>query len=318
MARGEERHPRCGAARNRFPRSLMPRPLWRRGAHPPGQRLGTFTGAWAGSGVSCWSRGSGTRFPSPASRISDQRDRPLRRELERPHEQGTPLSLRYDTQRRPADAGHRLLASRTRSLSREMLDDLGIDYVEGGYPGANPTDTAFFAKKRTRRAAFTAFGMVKRAGRSVSNDPGLQDLLQREGGRHLLRRQGVGFSRQARARLQQRGEPRIRSPSRSRRQSRRGARRCSTASTSSTATRPIRTMRSPASRRRLAQARAGRCSATPMAARYPTRWRRSLATVVARFRRRADRHPRAQRHRPGRGEFASPRCAPARGRSRAR
>jgi 2-isopropylmalate synthase len=62
-------------------------------------------------------------------------------------------------------------------LVARMLDDLGIDYVEGGYPGANPTDTAFLSEKRTRRAAFTAFGMVKRAGRSVSNDPGVQDLL---------------------------------------------------------------------------------------------------------------------------------------------
>ena len=52
-------------------------------------------------------------------------------------------------------------------LVAKMLDELGIDYVEGGYPGANPTDTAFFARKRTSRAAFTAFGMVKRAGRSV-------------------------------------------------------------------------------------------------------------------------------------------------------
>ena len=34
-----------------------------------------------------------------------------------------------------------------------MLDEFGIDYVEGGYPGANPTDTAFFAQKRTARAA---------------------------------------------------------------------------------------------------------------------------------------------------------------------
>ena len=59
-----------------------------------------------------------------------------------------------------------------------MLDALGIDYVEGGYPGANPTDTAFFSARRTRKAAFTAFGMVKRAGRSAANDPGLQGLLQ--------------------------------------------------------------------------------------------------------------------------------------------
>ena len=44
-----------------------------------------------------------------------------------------------------------------------MLDRLGVDYVEGGYPGANPTDSAFFDKKRTERATFTAFGMTKRA-----------------------------------------------------------------------------------------------------------------------------------------------------------
>ena len=59
----------------------------------------------------------------------------------------------------------------------KMLDDFGIDYVEGGYPGANPTDTAFFEKKRTRRSAFVAFGMTKRAGVSASNDPGLAALI---------------------------------------------------------------------------------------------------------------------------------------------
>jgi 2-isopropylmalate synthase len=58
-----------------------------------------------------------------------------------------------------------------------MLDDLGVDYVEGGYPGANPTDTAFFAEKRTPKATFTAFGMTKRPGVSLSNDPGIRDLL---------------------------------------------------------------------------------------------------------------------------------------------
>ncbi|PZU87990.1 MAG: citramalate synthase [Shinella sp.] len=59
-----------------------------------------------------------------------------------------------------------------------MLDEFGLDYVEGGYPGANPTDTAFFTKKRTERAGFVAFGMTKRAGVSVSNDPGISQLLQ--------------------------------------------------------------------------------------------------------------------------------------------
>ena len=59
-----------------------------------------------------------------------------------------------------------------------MLDEFGMDYVEGGYPGANPTDTEFFAKKRTARSKFVAFGMTKRAGVSVSNDPGLAALIQ--------------------------------------------------------------------------------------------------------------------------------------------
>ncbi len=60
-----------------------------------------------------------------------------------------------------------------------VLDDLGIDYIEGGYPGANPTDTELFANRPvTKRARFTAFGMTKRAGRSASNDPGFQALVQ--------------------------------------------------------------------------------------------------------------------------------------------
>jgi 2-isopropylmalate synthase len=58
-----------------------------------------------------------------------------------------------------------------------MLDRLGLDYIEGGYPGANPVDTAFFNEKQTLNAKFTAFGMTKRAGVSASNDTGLAGLL---------------------------------------------------------------------------------------------------------------------------------------------
>jgi 2-isopropylmalate synthase len=58
------------------------------------------------------------------------------------------------------------------------LDTLGIDYIEGGWPGANPTDTTFFADPPPlNRARFTAFGMTKRSGRSAANDPGLAELL---------------------------------------------------------------------------------------------------------------------------------------------
>ncbi|WP_417515001.1 citramalate synthase [Minwuia sp.] len=58
------------------------------------------------------------------------------------------------------------------------LDQLGIDYIEGGWPGANPTDTAFFRDPpKLNGAKLVAFGMTKRAGRSVSNDPGLSEVL---------------------------------------------------------------------------------------------------------------------------------------------
>src|SRR4029077_6202562 len=58
------------------------------------------------------------------------------------------------------------------------LDSIGIDYIEGGFPGANPTDTAFFSERLPLKTArFTAFGMTKRAGRSAANDPGLSQVL---------------------------------------------------------------------------------------------------------------------------------------------
>jgi 2-isopropylmalate synthase len=58
-----------------------------------------------------------------------------------------------------------------------LIDGLGIDYIEGGYPGANATDTEFFARPPKMRARFAAFGMTKRAGRSAANDPGVAALL---------------------------------------------------------------------------------------------------------------------------------------------
>lgn len=59
-----------------------------------------------------------------------------------------------------------------------MLDQLGVDYIEGGFPGANPTDTAFFdSPPHLSQARLTAFGMTRRAGRSIANDPGLAPLL---------------------------------------------------------------------------------------------------------------------------------------------
>jgi len=61
----------------------------------------------------------------------------------------------------------------------KALDELSIDYIEGGWPGANPTDDAFFANPpKLKNSKLTAFGMTRRAGRSASNDPGLASLAQ--------------------------------------------------------------------------------------------------------------------------------------------
>ena len=63
----------------------------------------------------------------------------------------------------------------------KALDDFGIDYVEGGWPGANPTDDEFFASPpELKNAKFIAFGMTRRAGRSADNDPGLAAVLGAE------------------------------------------------------------------------------------------------------------------------------------------
>jgi 2-isopropylmalate synthase len=57
------------------------------------------------------------------------------------------------------------------------LDALGVAYIEGGWPGANPTDSEFFASPPQTRATMTAFGMTKRVGRSAANDDVLAAVL---------------------------------------------------------------------------------------------------------------------------------------------
>jgi 2-isopropylmalate synthase len=130
----------------------------------------------------------------------------------------------------------------------ELLERLGVDYVEGGYPGANPADTEFFSQKRTKNAAFTAFGMTKRAGRSASNDPGLQQILASQSDAccfvakawdyHVDVALGCTNEENLEA-IEDTVKAAVMPPAR---------KRWSTASISSTATRPIRTMRSPARR----------------------------------------------------------------------
>ena len=63
------------------------------------------------------------------------------------------------------------------------IDSLGVGYIEGGWPGANPKDTEFFRRAAAgelalQRATLTAFGMTRRPGRAADGDPGLAALLE--------------------------------------------------------------------------------------------------------------------------------------------
>jgi len=133
-------------------------------------------------------------------------------------------------------------------LIASMLDELGIDYIEGGYPGANPTDTAFFAEKpKLEHASFTAFGMTRRPGRSASNDPGLAALLEARADAICFVAKSSAY--QVRVALETTNEENL----------------------ASTATRKIQNLRWPAPRRLTNPARAGWSCATPMVARCRTR-----------------------------------------------
>ena len=62
-----------------------------------------------------------------------------------------------------------------------LLDDLGVGFIEGGWPGALPKDTEFFERARTeltlKSAHLVAFGATRRAGVAVGDDPQVQALL---------------------------------------------------------------------------------------------------------------------------------------------
>ncbi len=88
-----------------------------------------------------------------------------------------PLSL-FDTTLRDGQQTQGVQFSTDEKIEiAQALDALGLDYIEGGWPGANPTDSAFFETRPQTKATFTAFGMTKRAGRSAENDDVLAAVL---------------------------------------------------------------------------------------------------------------------------------------------
>jgi len=88
----------------------------------------------------------------------------------------------YDTTLRDGTQGEGISFSVTdKLLIAERLDQFGIDYIEGGYPGSNPRDIAFFNEARQlklRHARFAAFGSTRRAGTRADEDPQLKTLLE--------------------------------------------------------------------------------------------------------------------------------------------
>jgi len=87
------------------------------------------------------------------------------------------LSL-YDTTLRDGQQTQGVQFSTAEKLRiAETLDALGVDYIEGGWPGANPTDSEFFNAAPKTKATLTAFGMTKRSGRSAENDDVLAAVM---------------------------------------------------------------------------------------------------------------------------------------------
>ena len=90
----------------------------------------------------------------------------------------------YDTTLRDGTQGEGISFSVTdKLLIAQKLDDFGVDYIEGGFPGSNPRDISFFAeakKLKLKHARLAAFGATRRAGAKASEDPQLRTLLESE------------------------------------------------------------------------------------------------------------------------------------------
>src|SRR5262245_11235323 len=87
----------------------------------------------------------------------------------------------YDTTLRDGTQGEGFnLSLQDKLLIAQKLDELGVDYIEGGFPLSNPKDEAFFREARTMKLAHAqvaAFGMTRRRGVKAEEDPGMKALL---------------------------------------------------------------------------------------------------------------------------------------------
>ena len=88
----------------------------------------------------------------------------------------------FDTTLRDGTQGEAVsLSSDDKVLVAHKLDELGIDYIEGGWPGSNPKDKDFFARAKSipfRHARLVAFGATRMARNKVEEDPSVNALIE--------------------------------------------------------------------------------------------------------------------------------------------
>ena len=111
-----------------------------------------------------------------------------------PHERRRPPVVLYDTTLRDGTQGENIMLSLADKLRiARLLDEFGMPYIEGGWPGSNPKDVEFFARRATmswRHAKLAAFGSTRHRANRADDDPNLQRARRRrDAGRHDLRQE---------------------------------------------------------------------------------------------------------------------------------
>ena len=90
----------------------------------------------------------------------------------------------YDTTLRDGTQGEGVSLSLQDKLQiTQRLDEIGIDFIEGGYPASNTKDSEYFARAREMKlsnAKICAFGMTRRRGMKAADDIGIQALVVAE------------------------------------------------------------------------------------------------------------------------------------------
>src|SRR5690349_21732741 len=88
----------------------------------------------------------------------------------------------YDTSLRDGTQGEDVQLSVADKIAiAQLIDEIGVSYIEGGWPGSNPRDESFFEEARKlqlRNAKLTAFGATRRSGIKCEQDANLQSLLR--------------------------------------------------------------------------------------------------------------------------------------------